>query len=253
MPRSTDASTIGLDQKLAESDVDKSLQKDDSHVESLPYWLVNVPRSQWPVECPSFLRDLPLKSIETLSTPDELYERQSWETVKDIIRTNRIDRFRRVPSDLRKYLEYTENIKAKHGSVMKFVVKERLHWGDGNPEDLKPKGKPFEYNEDMKILYNDWPYGVDKDIIHLVVWVKFELEDDPATDDLTPRARKEIDDYVRSTFCSRMPAENVIWFKNWKSLKSVHAVEHFHVMLKHPDMGFVEEITQGDMPLIKQV
>lgn len=61
----------------------------------------------------------------------------------------------------------------------------------------------------MKILYNDWPYGVDKDIIHLVVWVKFELEDDPATDDLTPRARKEIDDYVRSTFCSRMPAENV--------------------------------------------
>lgn len=85
MPRSTDASTIGLDQKLAESDVDKSLQKDDSHVESLPYWLVNVPRSQWPVECPSFLRDLPLKSIETLSTPDELYERQSWETVKDII------------------------------------------------------------------------------------------------------------------------------------------------------------------------
>lgn len=62
------------------------------------------------------------------------------------IGTNRIDRFRRVPSDLRKYLEYTENIKAKYGSVMKFVVKERLHWGDGNPEDLKPKGKPFEYN-----------------------------------------------------------------------------------------------------------
>lgn len=64
----------------------------------------------------------------------------------------------------------------------------------------------------MKILYNDWPYGVEEGIIHLVVWVKFELEDDPATDDLTPRARKEIDDYVKKTFCSRVPPERVIEF-----------------------------------------
>ena len=118
---------------------------------------------------------------------------------------------------------------------------------------------------------------MDKNVIHLVVWTKFELEDDPAIDDLTPRARKEIDDYVKRTFCSQMPSENVrcvsvpalmiqvlivfstspclqvVWFKNWKSLKSVHAVEHFHVMLNHPDKGFVEEITHGDVPLIEQV
>lgn len=66
--------------------------------------------------------------------------------------------------------------------------------------------------EDIKTLYNDWPYGVEEGIIHLVVWVKFELEDDPATDDLTPRARKEIDDYVKKTFCSRMPPEQVSSF-----------------------------------------
>lgn len=58
-------------------------------------------------------------------------------------------------------------------------------------------------------MYNDWPYGVEHGIIHLVVWTKFELEDDPATDDLTPRARKEIDDYVKKTFCSRVPSEQV--------------------------------------------
>lgn len=45
--------------------------------------------------------------------------------------------------------------------------------------------------------------------MHLVVWTKFELEDDPATDDLTPRARREIDDYVTRTFRSRVPAEQV--------------------------------------------
>ena len=63
--------------------------------------------------------------------------------------------------------------------------------------------------EDIKVLYNDWPYGVEDGIIHLVVWTKFDLEDDPATDDLTPLARKEIDDYVKRTFCSRVPSEKV--------------------------------------------
>ena len=146
---------------------------------------------------------------------------------------NRIDRFQRLPTDLRKYLEYTSQIKARYGSVMRFVVKERLRWGGGDDlDELKPKGRPFEYDgsfirilhckcvhcfglicirdaEDIKILYNDWPYGVEHGIIHLVVWTKFELEDDPATDDLTPRARKEIDGYVKKTFCSRVPPEQV--------------------------------------------
>lgn len=63
--------------------------------------------------------------------------------------------------------------------------------------------------EDIRILYNDWPYGVEDGIIHLVVWTKFDLEDDPATDDLTPQARKEIADYVKRTFCSRVPSEKV--------------------------------------------
>lgn len=131
------------------------------------------------------------------------------------------------------------------------------------------------------------------------MWTKFTFEDDPVADDLTPRARKEIDDFVDSTFRSRVPAEKVcinegegprtlptpplppppssvpsysslpalsesrgsqtdivslglqvIWFRNWKSLKSVHAVEHFHVMLYRPDMEFVHEVTDGDVPLI---
>lgn len=167
--------------------------------------------------------------------------------------TNRIDRFQRVPSDLRKYLEYTARIKAEYGSVMRFVVKERLCWGDGDVQDLRPKGAPFEFDEDIRILYNDWPYGIDTDIIHLVVWTKFELADDPATGELTSEARAAIEDYVQTTFCSRVPPQQVVWFKNWKSLKSVHAVEHFHVMLHRPDLEFMQEITGGDVPLIERV
>ncbi|KAF3891482.1 N-acetylglucosamine-induced protein [Trichophyton interdigitale] len=215
--------------------------------EGLPYWLVNVPRDRWPAECPDYLCNLPAKNISILSTPDSEYVRQDWDLVRQIIASNRIDLFRRVPSDLRRYLEYTSYVKSKYGSVMNFVVRERLRWEN----NMAPRGsRPFENPDDHKILYNDWPYGVEEGIVHLVVWTKFTFEDDPVADDLTPRARKEIDDFVDSTFRSRVPAEKVIWFRNWKSLKSVHAVEHFHVMLYRPDMEFVHEVTDGDVPLI---
>lgn len=76
------------------------------------------------------------------------------------------------------------------------------------------------------------------------------MDDDPETDDLTPAARQAIDTHVGKTFREHMKnLDHVVWFKNWKRLKSVHAVEHFHVMLFEPDMKFVEKITGGDMPL----
>ncbi|OCK87353.1 uncharacterized protein K441DRAFT_623160 [Cenococcum geophilum 1.58] len=216
--------------------------------EELPFWLVNVPRDQWPAECPDFLRDVGEKDRMIIGTPDSDYKQLSWQEAQEIIRLNRVDLFRRVPSDLRKYRQHTHKLIKEHGAILNFIVKERLHW-----PDLKQRGAPFEYPEDIKILYNDWPYGVDDKIVHLVIWTKFDLEEDPATSDLTIKARKEIDDFVNKTFRSRVEPENVIWFKNWASLKSVHAVEHFHVMLYNPDMAFVEEITNGDVPMVAKV
>ncbi|KAI9876771.1 MAG: hypothetical protein M1830_005740 [Pleopsidium flavum] len=218
-------------------------------VEALPYWLVNVPRASWPTICPDFLINANPKDRRILSTPDQEYHRQTWSEVKQIIKTNRIDLFQRVPSDLRRYLEYNAKLKKEYGSVMSFVLKERLRWTDLTPKNSLPFSEP----DDIKILYNDWPYGIDERIVHLVIWTKFDLEDDPATDDLTPEARKQIDDYVNRTFCSRLPSENVIWFKNWRSLKSIHAMEHFHVMLYDPDIAFVKLITNDDVALSEKV
>lgn len=65
--------------------------------------------------------------------------------------------------------------------------------------------------DDIKIIYNDWPYGIDKSIVHLCVWTKFPLdvdENDP-NGDLTPEMRAKIDEYVNKTFGSRVPDENV--------------------------------------------
>lgn len=107
--------------------------------------------------------------------------------------------------------------------------------------------------EDYKILLNDWPYGIDKRIVHLVVWTKFATPSDPVTDDLLPESRAELDDFVQRTFSSVCGEENVIWFRNWGALKSVHAVEHFHVMLYDPPRGFVSEVTGGDVSLAEKV
>ncbi len=54
-----------------------------------------------------------------------------------------------------------------------------------------------------------------------------------------------MDAFVHTRFGARVPAGNFAWFKNDRSLKSVHAVEHFHVMLFEADERFVESITGG--------
>ncbi|KAH8157298.1 hypothetical protein CIB48_g10954 [Xylaria polymorpha] len=210
----------------------------------LPYWQVNVPEDERIEECPEFLRTLSAKDLGIISTPDEEYHFSTWPEVQKLILDNRLDLFQRVPSELRKYLQYTWKLKQEYGSVMDFILTQRLHWD----MPITPKGKPFESEQDIKILWNDWPYGLDKKIVHIVVWTKFDLEDDPATDDLTEKARAEIDAFVLKTFGSRY-----IWFKNWRSLKSVQAVEHFHVMLYDPDPTFIAEVTNGDVPLIRKV
>ncbi|KAH0365696.1 hypothetical protein KCU65_g5964, partial [Aureobasidium melanogenum] len=216
--------------------------------ETLPYWQVNVPPEHRSDECPDFLRDANEKDQKILATPDYEFRRLSWPEVQDLIRTNRIDLFQRVPSDLRRYKAYTAKLKDQYGSVMNFVMTERLRW-----QDLVPQGEPFSNPDDIKILLNDWPYGIDTRIVHLVVWVKFQLEEDAVSGDLTNAARGQLDAYVNKTFRTHVGAENCIWFKNWASLKSIHAVEHFHVMLFCPDKQFVDGITNGDVALSDKI
>jgi len=172
---------------------------------TLPYWQINVPASQRKEQCPEYLADLKDKDIGILSTPDNEYHVLTWPEVQKIISDNRIDFFQRVPSDLRRYLEYNFMLKKQYGSVMNFVLSKRLQW----TEPITAAGKPFEKDQDLKILWNDWPYGIDLKIVHLVVWTKFELEDDEKTGDLTEEARAEIEGWVGRTFGDRLGRENV--------------------------------------------
>lgn len=105
------------------------------------FWNVNIPPSEWKDECPEYLRYAfkDDKDRAVLATPDAEYQRQSWDQVRGLIRGNRLDLFKRVPSQLRLYRAYCQELIREFGSIMNFVLKERLHW-----EDLKfSAGPPF--------------------------------------------------------------------------------------------------------------
>ena len=60
-----------------------------------------------------------------------------------------------------------------------------------------------------KILFNDWPYGVEKGISHLVVWTKFTLDTDGEKGKLTAPARQMVDRFVHKTFGDKVGADKV--------------------------------------------
>jgi hypothetical protein len=144
-------------------------------------------------------------------------------------------------------------VKEEYGSVLTFMQHKRLSWNTTTPSSSDPFTNPADY----KILFNDWPYAVELEISHIVVWTKFLIEDDPATGDLTEKSRQMLEEFVKKTFCEdsagAVPREHVIWFKNWASLKSVHALEHFHVMLFQAPEEFLAKVTGGDQPMSKKL
>ena len=55
--------------------------------ESLPYWLVNVPKPQWPAECPDFLRDISERDKAMISIPESEFHRLTWPEVQELVST----------------------------------------------------------------------------------------------------------------------------------------------------------------------
>ncbi|QDS69941.1 hypothetical protein FKW77_001970 [Venturia effusa] len=216
--------------------------------EEISWWNFNLPRYQQTSTCPEALLHVSKKDKDIIGSWDSDYDRLRWVEVKEIIAANRIDTFQRVPSDLLRYRQYIHTLEKIHGSVLKYIQNDLLKW-----PTIEPQGPPFTCPMDLKILYNDWPYGLDERIVHLVVWTKFELEEEAKTGDLTTAARTAIQHYVDDTFGSRMDDGDVAWFKNWKSIKSIQAVEHFHVMLFDPDKNFVNQITGGHVPMCEKL
>ena len=53
--------------------------------ETTPYWLVNIPKDQWPKECPEYLKNVGDRDRQMISTPNSRFHRLTWPEVKDNI------------------------------------------------------------------------------------------------------------------------------------------------------------------------
>jgi Protein of unknown function (DUF3605) len=111
---------------------------------------------------------------------------------------------------------------------------------------------PFADERDFKILPNDWPYGMEPGILHIVVWLKNRLEAEPGRGDMTPKTRGQVEEFVEKRFVERVEGltgtrEKVQWFKNWTALQSVPGLEHVHVLVRDVPEEIVLEWTGGEV------
>ncbi|KAK9432685.1 hypothetical protein V1505DRAFT_220931 [Lipomyces doorenjongii] len=178
------------------------------------------------------------KDAQNAILPDSSFVRFSWEYLKEIIRENKLEFLCRMPSDLRKYLIWKTKIVKDYGSVANFVLLERLKWGPGEALAKPICTELFEVRDDYRILMNDFPYGFEDGIIHVVVWTKNpipKVQTGSLTADIIPEVRQKIQTFV-DTICDRlgMDSDDILWFKNWAALQSVSEIDHFHVLLNKP-------------------
>jgi len=166
---------------------------------------------------------------------------------------NALEQLKRLPSDLRRYLAWSHDIKKRYGSITNFVVQKRLHW---NPDPARSsQGPVFEHKSDIPfanpsdyaVLVNDWPYGSEEGIVHLVVWSKTPIAVDDHRGDVTPASRRPIEDFIERYFVESLGEggkNRVQWFKNWVSLQSVRGVDHVHVLVKDAPPELLKQRTE---------
>ncbi|OJD32258.1 uncharacterized protein BKCO1_3900047 [Diplodia corticola] len=193
------------------------------------------------------------KRILAQPADDSRFTPHSWRDLRALLAANALHLLTRSPSQTRAYLDWSLDVRARHGSLTDYLLRERLHWTPSANDAHSgiafdcADATPFANAADVRVLRNDWPYGLDEGIAHVCVWVKTPLEvvevgggGEGAGGDLTAEARARVEAYVTETF--RVPlgegeaeadrGERVLWFKNWAALQSVRGVDHVHVLLR---------------------
>lgn len=65
---------------------------------------------------------------EVLSQSDEEFQPHSWEELKEIVAQNSLEKLKRWPSHLRRYIFWTVEIRKKHGGITNYVCSMKLFW-----------------------------------------------------------------------------------------------------------------------------
>lgn len=145
-------------------------------------------------------------------------------------------------------MKWTRETKEAYGSMTSYILRKRLPQSWVGPPFAPASTVPLQDSSDYRVLLNDWPYGLESDITHLVVWSRTLIPVDEVRGDVTADSRALIDGFVKSHFADELGGDDrVLWFKNWVSLQSVRSLEHFHVLVRGADDATIKRWT-GDNP-----
>lgn len=204
----------------------------------------------------------PLTDIDQalLAMTDEEFTPISWTMLQSYLANGQLEELKRYPSQLRLYMSWTRDVKAKYGSVTNFILQERVKWTPlpssepgSAPKFASESAVPFVDERDYKVLVNDWPYGFEGNITHIVVWSKVPIPADAETGKITDEGAAVIGNFVERHFVRPMreagvlkadesDEDRVLWFKNWIKLQSVRAVEHAHILIRGADQALIERL-----------
>lgn len=175
----------------------------------------------------------------------------TWEQTRYIVELNELELFSRSAEQTQRYQEFKKGLKLRGITIFQYLLCHQLDWY--KPEDngnksieeieydsqivIKPEGsKLFENDNDLKVLYNHFPYYFGPDVVHLCIWSKIPITADPESPfgDILPETRAQVDLYIDRIIVKRFGIlrENLVWFKNWESLQSVKAISHIHVIIR---------------------
>jgi len=154
----------------------------------------------------------------------------------------------RPPAAFKAYMEWSDQIKKKYGSIITFLLEKKLYWNQVSPMKFHVKSEiPFAERSDYRILANDWPYGLESGIKHVCIWLKAPLPVDSVKGALTEEGTKLVDDFVKKTFDRALGVEGldrVLWYKNFTSIQSIRAIDHVHVYIRDVDWDKLDSILE---------
>ncbi|KAI5954709.1 hypothetical protein KGF57_003732 [Candida theae] len=184
----------------------------------------------------------------------------TWTQIQQIVKSNNLEMFARSEDQFRKYSKFKNDLSSNGITINDHVLKEELEWKQSDIRSQTATTPPQEYStsnpqdlifynpDDIKIIYNKFPYYFEESVVHLCVWSKLTIPNDinsPAGD-ISPLTKRIIERYLQKTFLEKgISKQDMVWFRNWSSLQSVRSVSHIHVLLHNVDDGILQKLLKS--------
>jgi hypothetical protein len=149
-----------------------------------------------------------------------------WEEMKYILEKDSVDIMVRTPADDAAYLNWMKALKSRYTSINDFIKINVMGYSaivdeKGIKTADKPKSKTDNLNFESEDVYyvirrNDFPYWLEPNIEHFVLWTSEEF------------TREHAGKIVHEKF----PESEVIYFSNTPDKKSVKGVCHYQIFVR---------------------